>query len=82
LSDFSLSKDIISQVSQEVIDWDQKNKLEIERLKDMESYRREFVGNVSHELKTPIFNIQGYLLTLIEGGLYDEKNQHGLPNQG
>lgn len=39
----------------------------------MESYRREFVGNVSHELKTPIFNIQGYLLTLIEGGLYDEK---------
>lgn len=73
LSDFSLSKDIISQVSQEVIDWDQKNKLEIERLKDMESYRREFVGNVSHELKTPIFNIQGYLLTLMEGGLYDEK---------
>lgn len=73
LSDFSLNKDIISQVSQEVIDWDQKNKLEIERLKDMESYRREFVGNVSHELKTPIFNIQGYLLTLIEGGLYDEK---------
>lgn len=73
LSDFSLSKDIISQVSQEVIDWDKKNKLEIERLKDKESYRREFVGNVSHELKTPIFNIQGYLLTLIEGGLYDEK---------
>lgn len=73
LSDFSLNKDIISQVSQEVIDWDQKNKLEIERLKDMESYRREFVGNVSHELKTPIFNIQGYLLTLLEGGIYDEK---------
>jgi two-component system phosphate regulon sensor histidine kinase PhoR len=73
LSDFSLSKDIISQVSQEVIDWDKKNKLEIERLKDMESYRRDFVGNVSHELKTPIFNIQGYLLSLIEGGLYDEK---------
>ena len=73
LSDFSLNKDIISQVGQEVIDWDQKNKLEIERLKDMESYRREFVGNVSHELKTPIFNIQGYLLTLMEGGLYDEK---------
>jgi two-component system phosphate regulon sensor histidine kinase PhoR len=73
LSDFNLNKDIISQVSQEVIDWDKKNKLEIERLKDMESYRREFVGNVSHELKTPIFNIQGYLLTLMEGGLYDEK---------
>lgn len=73
LSDFSLNKDIISQVSEEVIDWDKKNQLEIERLKDMESYRREFVGNVSHELKTPIFNIQGYLLTLLEGGIYDEK---------
>lgn len=73
LAEFSLGKDIISQVSDEVIDWDKKNQLEIERLKDMESYRREFVGNVSHELKTPIFNIQGYLLTLLEGGLYDEK---------
>lgn len=73
LTEFSLGKDIISQVSEEVIDWDKKNQLEIERLKDMESYRREFVGNVSHELKTPIFNIQGYLLTLLEGGIYDEK---------
>lgn len=73
LTEFSLDKDIISQVSEEVIDWDKKNQLEIERLKDMESYRREFVGNVSHELKTPIFNIQGYLLTLLEGGIYDEK---------
>ena len=39
----------------------------------MESFRREFLGNVSHELKTPIFNIQGYLHTLIDGGLYDEQ---------
>lgn len=73
LAEFSLDKDIISQVSEEVMDWDKKNKLEIERLQDMESYRREFVGNVSHELKTPIFSIQGYLLTLLEGGIYDEK---------
>lgn len=73
LVEFSLDKDIINQVSDVVIDWDKKNKLEIERLQDMESYRREFVGNVSHELKTPIFSIQGYLLTLLEGGIYDEK---------
>lgn len=73
LVEFILNKDIISQVSEEVMDWDKKNKLEIERLQDMESYRREFVGNVSHELKTPIFSIQGYLLTLLEGGVYDEK---------
>lgn len=66
-----LDVDILSQVRDDVIEWDKSNKLEIERLKDMESYRREFVGNVSHELKTPIFSIQGYLLTLLEGGIYD-----------
>ena len=38
-----------------------------------ENYRREFIGNVSHELKTPIFNIQGYVQTLIDGGIEDEK---------
>ena len=46
---------------------------EIDNLKMTESFRREFLGNVSHELKTPIFNIQGYIHTLIDGALYDEK---------
>lgn len=46
---------------------------EVEQLKKLESYRKEFLGNVSHELKTPIFNIQGYILTLLEGGLDDPK---------
>ena len=45
---------------------------EIEELKNMESFRREFLGNVSHELKTPIFNIQGYIHTLIDGAIADE----------
>jgi two-component system phosphate regulon sensor histidine kinase PhoR len=44
---------------------------EIDRLKEMEQYRKEYLGNVSHELKTPIFNIQGYVLTLLDGGLED-----------
>ncbi len=44
---------------------------EIDRLKEMEKYRKEFLGNVSHELKTPIFNIQGYVSTLLDGGLED-----------
>lgn len=44
---------------------------EQEELKSPETYRKEFLGNVYHELKTPIFNIQGYILTLIEGGLDD-----------
>ena len=41
-------------------------------LNKVEKYRREFLGNVSHELKTPIFNIQGYIETLLDGALYDE----------
>lgn len=45
---------------------------EIDLLTERENYRREFLGNVSHELKTPLFSIQGYLLTLIEGGIEDE----------
>lgn len=46
---------------------------EIDLLTERENYRREFLGNVSHELKTPLFSIQGYLLTLIEGGIDDEE---------
>jgi two-component system phosphate regulon sensor histidine kinase PhoR len=44
---------------------------EIARLKENEKYRKEFVGNVSHEIKTPIFNIQGYISTLLDGGVDD-----------
>ncbi len=44
-----------------------KRKIEIEDLKDKENYRKEFLGNVSHELKTPLFTIQGYILTLLDG---------------
>ncbi len=44
---------------------------EMEQMKSMETYRKEYLGNVSHELKTPIFNIQGYILTLLDGGIDD-----------
>jgi len=47
------------------------NKQQINALKEAERYRKEFLGNVSHELKTPIFNVQGYVLTLLDGGLED-----------
>ena len=46
---------------------------EISSLKRLEKYRRTFIGNVSHELKTPIFSIQGYIHTLLDGGLEDQK---------
>lgn len=65
--------DIISEVDQEVKQWAADKIAEIDRLKDLEKYRKDFVGNVSHELKTPIFNIQGYILTLLDGGLEDPK---------
>jgi two-component system phosphate regulon sensor histidine kinase PhoR len=47
-------------------------KLEIETLKVREEYRREFLGNVSHELKTPLFTVQGYLATLLDGAINDK----------
>lgn len=63
----------LNQVGDQVKDFSKRKNKEISELKDRESYQREFVGNVAHELKTPIFNIQGYLLTLLEGGLEDER---------
>src|SRR5690606_31137514 len=47
-------------------------KLEIEMLQVREEYRREFLGNVSHELKTPLFTVQGYLATLLGGAMKDK----------
>ncbi len=62
----------IEQVNQEVLEWGEKQKHEIEQLKKAEAYRRDFIGNIYHELKNPIFNIQGYVLTLLDGGLEDD----------
>lgn len=64
-------KDILKAVKKDVILWAKRKTLEITQLQQLEKYRREFLGNVSHELKTPIFNIQGYVLTLLDGGIDD-----------
>lgn len=58
-------------LTQEVEKFARDKKLEIETLKIREEYRREFLGNVSHELKTPLFTVQGYLLTLLDGAMED-----------
>jgi two-component system, OmpR family, phosphate regulon sensor histidine kinase PhoR len=60
-------------VNDEVTKWATLKQEEIKKLKELERYRKEFVGNVSHELKTPIFNIQGYILTLLDGGIDDPR---------
>ncbi len=65
--------DVIEQVESDVKEWEESRQKEIMALKNMAEYRKEFLGNVSHELKTPIFSIQGYLHTLIDGGLEDDK---------
>ncbi len=64
-------KNIIDKVQKEVENWEADKQGEIERLKQLEQYRRDFIGNVSHELKTPLFNVQGYVSTLLDGGLED-----------
>ncbi len=66
-------KDPFGEVNREVANWMQGKTKEIQQLKQMEKYRKEFLGNVSHELKTPIFNIQGYILTLLDGGIEDRE---------
>lgn len=66
------SDDVLDIVNQVVIEWGKEQKEEIETLRKGADYRREFIGNLSHELKTPIFNIQGYISTLLDGGLEDD----------
>ncbi|NNE25837.1 MAG: sensor histidine kinase [Saprospiraceae bacterium] len=63
----------LEDVNEKVVEWAAETEKEITSLKSLESYRKKYVGDISHELKTPIFTIQGYLYTLLEGGLYDEK---------
>lgn len=65
--------DELSRVNAEVAEWASERRTEIRELQEREKFRREFIGNLAHELKTPIFNIQGYILTLLEGGLEDGK---------
>jgi len=67
-----LGEDMINQVSRDVMDWAEDQKAEIEQLRKAEAYRREFLANVSHEIKTPISNIQGYISTLVSGGIEDQ----------
>ena len=69
---FSITEDVIANAEKETKLWAEEQNYEITKLKEQEEFRKEFIGNLSHELKTPIFSIQGYILTLLEGGLEDQ----------
>lgn len=71
LSNYNLLNDPITNMNKEVISWARDQKEQMEELKKLADFRKEFLGNVSHELKTPIFNIQGYIHTLIDGAMDD-----------
>ncbi len=68
-----LSEDVILNLEEETRKWTEDKYKEISELKEQEEFRREFLGNLAHELKTPVFSIQGYILTLLDGALEDEE---------
>ncbi len=62
----------VQDIGEELSEWADTNDREIARLKEAETFRKQYLGNVAHELKTPIFNVQGYISTLLDGALEDE----------
>jgi two-component system phosphate regulon sensor histidine kinase PhoR len=68
----SISTDMDS-LMENIEEFAKDKKIEIEALKLKEQYRKEFIGNVAHELKTPIFTIQGYISNLLDGAMNDKE---------
>ena len=62
----------MEELASEIKDYDSKRKSEFSEMKKLESFRREFIGNLAHEIKTPLFTSQSYILTLLDGALKDE----------
>jgi two-component system phosphate regulon sensor histidine kinase PhoR len=64
----------MKSLTEDIDKYAKDKKLEIEALKIREEYRKEFIGNISHELKTPLFTVQGYISTLLQGGASEDKD--------
>ena len=62
----------MEELVSEIKDYDSKRKSEFSEMKKLESFRREFIGNLAHEIKTPLFTSQSYILTLLDGAVKDE----------
>ena len=67
----NMEEDVVEIANQDVMEWAEDQIQEITLLRETDSFRKDFIGNLAHELKTPLFNIQGFILTLLEGGLND-----------
>lgn len=68
---FEFSDNPFKKINQEIVSYISRKEKEIDELKRLENYRRDFVANVSHELKTPLFSAQGYVHTLLDGAMDD-----------
>lgn len=78
-NNLNMGKNILDDVEREVDAWMEQSSKELDELERLATYRRRFIGDVSHELKTPIFNIQGFVHTLLDGALHDpEVNENYL----
>ena len=62
----------MEELASEIKDYDSKRKSEFSEMKKLESFRREFIGNLAHEIKTPLFTSQSYILTLLDGAIKDK----------
>ena len=62
-------EDLLSQIK----DYDDERKFEISEMKKQENFRRDFIGNPAHELKTPLFTSESYILTLLDGAINDQE---------
>jgi two-component system phosphate regulon sensor histidine kinase PhoR len=63
----------MATLTEEIEKFAKDKRIEIDTLKIREEYRKDFLGNVSHELKTPLFTVQGYILTLLDGAMEDKR---------
>jgi two-component system phosphate regulon sensor histidine kinase PhoR len=78
-----MSADLLGEINNRVADWADEKIREVKDMRSAENYRKEFIGNLAHELKTPVFNIQGYVDTLLDTDLNDpELNRKFLERAG
>ena len=62
----NMDEDVVGQVNQDVMEWASEQIEEVTLLRETDSFRKDFIGNLAHELKTPLFNIQGFIMSLFD----------------